>query len=111
VAKGKPNPAAKIPANSSAKRKAPPSNKVEKSAAANKQPVQSQPEISSEQIGHVAGDLWRLLDQEGGQSLATIKKATKASNELVLAAIGWLAREDKLDFTASGRTVKISLRQ
>jgi hypothetical protein len=111
VAKGKPNSAAKIPANSSAKRKTPPSNKDGKSAAANKQPVQSQPEISNEQIGHVAGDLWRLLDKEGGQSLAAIKKATGASNELVLAAIGWLAREDKLEFTTSGRTATISLRQ
>jgi hypothetical protein len=50
------------------------------------------------------------LDKDGGQSLAALKKATGASNELVLAAIGWLAREDKLEFTASGKTVKISLR-
>ena len=110
MAKGKPNPAAKIPANSSAKRKIPPSNKDGKSAPANKQPVQAQPAISNEQIGHVAGDLWRLLDKQGGQNLAAIKKATSASDELVLAAIGWLAREDKLEFSASGRTLKISLR-
>jgi hypothetical protein len=29
---------------------------------------------------------------------------------MVLAAIGWLAREDKLEFTTAGRGVKISLR-
>ena len=110
MAKGKSNPAAKVSANSSAKRKPPKSNKEEKSSAPKKQPVEVQPAISNEEIGHVAGDLWHLLDKEGGQSLAGIKKATRASNELILAAIGWLAREDKLEFTTNGRTVKISLR-
>jgi hypothetical protein len=111
VAKGKSNPAAKVPANSNAKRKTPASNKDGKSSAAKKQPAETPPAISKEQIGHVAGDLWRLLDKDGAQNLAEIKQAIPASNELVLAAIGWLAREDKLEFTASGKTVQISLRQ
>ena len=66
--------------------------------------------ISTEQIGEVAGRVWQHLEQEGAQNLAAIKKSTNASNDLVLTAIGWLAREDKLEFSASGRTVKISLR-
>jgi hypothetical protein len=110
VAKGKSNPAAKVPANSTAKRKTPASNKDGKSVAAKKQPAEAPPSISNEQIGHVAGDVWHSLDKDGGQNLAALKKATGASDELVLAAIGWLAREDKLEFTASGKTVKISLR-
>jgi hypothetical protein len=110
VAKGKSNASAKVPLNSSSKRKPPSSARDGEPAIAKKPSTELQLAISNEQIGHVAGDVWRSLDKEGGQSLAALKKATGASNELVLAAIGWLAREDKLDFTASGKTVKITLR-
>jgi hypothetical protein len=111
VAKAKSNASAKPPAKTSTKRKTSPAKSGENSAPARKASVESQPSISTEQIGHVAGDVWRVLDKERVQSLAALKKATGASNELVLAAIGWLAREDKLDFTAIGRAVKIALRQ
>jgi hypothetical protein len=36
------------------------------------------------------------------------KAATKASKPA--AAVGWLAREEKLEFAASGKTAKISLK-
>jgi hypothetical protein len=111
VAKGKSNSSAKASANSSAKRKAPPSNKDGKPSTPTKEPAAAPPAISNEQIGHVAGDLWHFLDKEGPQNLASIKKAIAAAQaDLVLAAIGWLAREGKLQFTASGRSVTISLR-
>jgi hypothetical protein len=59
----------------------------------------------------VAGKLWHCLNEDGGQSLANIKKAVDVPSDLVLAAIGWLAREDKLVFSNSGRSVTISLRK
>jgi Winged helix-turn-helix domain (DUF2582) len=108
VAKGKSNSSPKAQSNSSSKRKTAPSNKNEQAIAT--KPTDELPAISNEQIGHVAGDLWHFLHREGGQSLSAIKKAMGAPSELILAAIGWLAREDKLAFTTSGRTVKISLR-
>jgi hypothetical protein len=66
--------------------------------------------ISNDEIGRVAGQLWHLLDKGGAQNVAALKKAIDAPADLTLAAIGWLAREDKLEFSNSGRTVKISLR-
>jgi len=42
--------------------------------------------------------------------VASLKKEVTAPGEIVMAAIGWLAREDKLAFDTAGRTVKISLR-
>jgi hypothetical protein len=66
--------------------------------------------FSAEEIGHTAGDVWGLLNADGGMTLATLKKTLAAPSDLVLAAVGWLAREDKLEFTAEGRGVKISLR-
>jgi len=65
---------------------------------------------SSDLIGDVAGDVWQLLAEQSGQSLAAIKKSIDAPADVVMAAVGWLAREEKLEFEQSGRSVKVSLR-
>ncbi|HMO86685.1 MAG TPA: winged helix-turn-helix domain-containing protein [Lacipirellulaceae bacterium] len=57
----------------------------------------------------MAGDVWHALSTGGGQSVAQLKKSVGAPDELVLAALGWLAREDKLAFDVSGRSVMVSL--
>ena len=61
-------------------------------------------------IGQTAGEVWRVLAEEGEQSLSALKKKIKAPTDLTLAAVGWLAREDKLQFGSKGRSVQISLR-
>ncbi len=66
--------------------------------------------MSDEVIGHTAGAIWHTLSTGDGQSIAALKKSIDAPPELVLAAVGWLAREGKLDFNTSGRTLKVSLR-
>jgi len=58
----------------------------------------------------VAGDVWGLLVRDGTLTVAAIKKSIDAPGDVVLAAIGWLAREDKLEFLTQGRSVKVSLR-
>ena len=65
---------------------------------------------SNDEIGRAAGELWHALSDGRGQSLAELKKAIDSPPDLVLAAVGWLAREGKLEFASSGRTVKVSLR-
>jgi Winged helix-turn-helix domain (DUF2582) len=62
------------------------------------------------QIGETAGAVWFYLTEAGETSIATIKKDLSLSADLLLAAIGWLAREGKLEFALSGKTVKISLK-
>jgi hypothetical protein len=66
--------------------------------------------LGAEQIGLTAGAVWLYLSDKGETSLATLKKEVSASADLVLAAIGWLAREEKLEFTVSGKTVKVALK-
>jgi hypothetical protein len=66
--------------------------------------------LSNESIGDVAGQIWQLLDSQGAQSVPAIKKAVPAPDDVILAAIGWLAREDKLTFSKSARSLTISLR-
>jgi len=76
------------------------------SAKSNSQPLG----FSNAQIGQTAGEVWQSLCGKNGQTIAALKKNIAAPNDMVAAAIGWLAREDKLQFEASGRTVKVSLR-
>jgi hypothetical protein len=67
--------------------------------------------ITIEEIGHAAGEVWGALSAgNGGVSLTVLKKSVAAPADLVLLALGWLAREDKVEIDASGRTPTISLK-
>ena len=48
------------------------------------------------EIGHAAGEVWRLLDNEGDLSVEDIQKKLNLSESLLHLAIGWLCREDKI---------------
>lgn len=61
-------------------------------------------------ISELAGIIWRLLDEKGPLSLSKIKSATEADDFHAAAALGWLAREDKIDITKSARSIKVSLK-
>ena len=50
------------------------------------------------QIGLNAGIVWRLLNDNSQWSYCELKKASGLSDRDLSAAIGWLAREDKIDF-------------
>jgi hypothetical protein len=82
---------------------------AETSKRAASAPTAGKASWSSDTIGLTAGEVWRVLDERGEQSVAGLKKAVDASDELVLAALGWLAREDKVAFATSGRSISVSL--
>jgi winged helix-turn-helix protein DUF2582 len=44
-------------------------------------------------------------------TLSKLKQGTTLSDQLVFAGIGWLAREEKLNFTTEGRSVRVCLRE
>jgi hypothetical protein len=62
------------------------------------------------QVGETAGKVWELLSAEGPQTLAQIKKKIKNSNDLLPFALGWLAREDKVDIKQEKKTYHIQLK-
>ena len=64
-----------------------------------------------EQIGETAGKVWRLLEEGGPHSYSKLIKEIDEPRDLVLQAIGWLAREDKLDIQETKRGRMLSLRQ
>lgn len=93
------------------KKKQPPKSKSASSDSTTKSvPSKGQRPISNALIGETAGKIWQALAANNGQTLAALKKATDASDDHVVAAVGWLAREDKLAFESSGRTIKVTLR-
>ena len=49
-----------------------------------------------ENIGINAGKVWSQLDEEGRMNVKELKKATKLTDKDLYAAIGWLAREEKV---------------
>jgi hypothetical protein len=65
------------------------------------------------EIGQAAGIVWKLLSENGPLEMTTLikkKKTAGESRDTVMQALGWLAREDKLNFEDNGRKRTISLR-
>jgi hypothetical protein len=63
-----------------------------------------------EQIGQTAGDVWKSLNKHGPMSLAKLVERVGGNRDVVMQAIGWLAREDKLDVSETKRGRIIALK-
>ena len=61
-------------------------------------------------IGQTAGQVWHLLDENGPMSLTRLAKSIDAPRDLVMQAVGWLAREDKINIEDDARSKIVSLR-
>jgi hypothetical protein len=62
------------------------------------------------QVGETAGRVWHLLSDEGPQTLPQLKKKLDGTGEVLSFALGWLAREGKVDITQEKKTVKVALK-
>lgn len=76
-------------------------------AKANSAPAQTVSCVN--QIGETAGAVWKTLDKHGSMSLAKLVERVGGNRDVVMQAIGWLAREDKLEIseTSRGRTITL----
>jgi hypothetical protein len=62
------------------------------------------------EIGITAGRVYDYLAKNGETSMTQLQRAIEAPlSSLVPQAIGWLAREDKIDANRVGRTVRVRL--
>lgn len=67
--------------------------------------------MSIDVIGDAAGKIWNYLDANGEASVSKVTKETGLNRNDVQRAIGWLAKEDKLNFeVVNGRTEMLSLK-
>jgi len=70
----------------------------------------AEPTSCIQQIGETAGEVWRVLADEGApMSLAQLAKRGDQPRDVIMQAIGWLAREDKVRIEENGRTRTIAL--
>jgi hypothetical protein len=63
----------------------------------------------AQMIGDTAGAVWRALDEKGPLSTAKLLKEVEAPRDLVMQALGWLAREEKVNIDESRNRI-VSLR-
>lgn len=61
-------------------------------------------------VGHTAGKIWGELVEGGPQTVAQLKKKLNGEGDLVNLAIGWLAREDKVDIIAEKKSFRVTLK-
>jgi hypothetical protein len=64
----------------------------------------------NEQVGEIAGKIWHMLNDHGPQTLAQLKKRLNDSGEVVGFALGWLAREDKIEISQEKKSYKVALK-
>jgi hypothetical protein len=64
----------------------------------------------TEQVGSTAGEIWHILNDKGPQTVTQLKKKLNGSGEFVGFALGWLAREDKIDISQEKKNLKVALR-
>lgn len=62
------------------------------------------------QIGETAGLVWHALADQGPLTLARLIKVVKQPRDLVMQALGWLAREGKIAIQEEGRKRTVALR-
>jgi len=62
------------------------------------------------QVGETAGKIWHLLNQEGPQTFPQLRRKLNGTGEIVSFALGWLAREDKVDITQDKKTLTVALK-
>lgn len=60
-------------------------------------------------IGEAAGKLWKALGEKEKVALAQLPKAIEGESSLVHQALGWLAREGKIEFETKGKVVSVKL--
>ena len=64
----------------------------------------------SERVGTTAGMVWRQLVEGGPQTLTQLKKKLNGESDLVNFAVGWLAREDKIEIIPDKRNFRVQLK-
>ena len=64
-----------------------------------------------QQIGETAGAVWHALDENGSLSLAKLVDQVGGNRDVVMQAVGWLAREGKIEIAETKRGRIVSLRE
>ncbi|VVB69879.1 Uncharacterised protein [uncultured archaeon] len=64
---------------------------------------------SEEYFGSKAGIVWKVLNENGLLSIPQLMSKTKMSQNQIYGALGWLARESKINVEGTGLKMKFGL--
>lgn len=62
-----------------------------------------------EKVIETAGKTWRFLGQNGETNVNQLPRLLRENESVVLQALGWLAREDKINYIMRSRRTFVSL--
>jgi len=60
-------------------------------------------------IGETAGSIWSVLKERDRVAISSLPGIVNENTSIVNQALGWLAREGKIDYQQDGRKTLISL--
>ena len=63
----------------------------------------------SDQIGKLAGQVWRFLGEQGEVDVAMLSRKMKVKPARAYQGLGWLAREGKVVYSTTGEKTFVSL--
>ena len=62
-------------------------------------------------VGETAGKIYQALSSGGPQTVSQLKKKLDGSGELLNFALGWLAREDKIEMVQEKKNIHVQLKE
>ena len=61
------------------------------------------------QIGQIAGKIWQILGERGQVNITQVPRILNEKNTFVYQSLGWLARENKIQYTTKSGKTYVSL--
>ena len=62
-----------------------------------------------DKVIETAGRAWKLLGEKGKTDIAQVSRLLKEKEEIVYQSLGWLAREDKINYEVKNKKPYVSL--
>jgi hypothetical protein len=62
-----------------------------------------------DKIGKTAGEIWKILKKKKEMNVAELPKLLNEKSALVYQSLGWLAREDKIEYHTKAAKTFVSL--
>ena len=62
-----------------------------------------------ELIGQTAGKIWKTLQKNESVTISNLPKVVNEKQAIVFQSLGWLARENKIEYTTKGKSTQVSL--
>ncbi len=60
-------------------------------------------------VGNMAGKIWQTIGEKGEVNVSTLPRSLKQKGELVYQGLGWLARENKIQYKKKSGKTYVSL--